>query len=253
MKSSAISTLTPSRMSRSPACPSAPSTARPCLSRAARAGLGFGLNDGSPTTLLGANGGGKTTTLRAICNMVRSTGAIEFDGAPLTGRSTENIVRLGIAHVPQGRGTFTTMTVEENLQLGAITRNDKAGVISDIERMYDHFPVLKERHTQQAGTLSGGEQQILPVARALMPHARVMLLDEPSFGLAPLIVRDLFKILGKINRDDKVTILVVEQNAHLALELADQAYVIETGRIVMSGSAAEIANNEDVRKSYLGY
>ena len=210
-------------------------------------GLEFGLNEGSLTTLLGANGAGKTTTLRAICNMVRSTGSIEFDGAALTGRSTESIVRLGIAHVPQGRGTFTTMTVEENLQLGAITRKDKAGVVSDIERMYDHFPVLKERHTQQAGTLSGGEQQMLAVARALM------LLDEPSFGLAPLVVRDLFKILGKINREDKVTILVVEQNAQLALELADKAYVIETGRIVMSGSAAEIANNEDVRKSYLGY
>ena len=210
-------------------------------------GLEFGLNEGSMTTLLGANGAGKTTTLRAICNMVRSTGAIEFEGASLVGRSTENIVRLGIAHVPQGRGTFTTMTVEENLQLGAITRGDKANVTSDIDRMYAHFPVLKQRHTQQAGTLSGGEQQMLAVARALM------LLDEPSFGLAPIIVRDLFKILGKINREEKVTILVVEQNAQLALEIADQAYVIETGRIVMSGKANEIAGNEDVRKSYLGY
>jgi len=141
-------------------------------------GLEFGLNEGSLTTLLGANGAGKTTTLRAICNMVRSTGSIEFEGAPLTGRSTENIVRLGIAHVPQGRGTFTTMTVEENLQLGAITRKDKAGVLSDIERMYDHFPVLKERHTQQAGTLSGGEQQMLAVARALMLRPRLMLLPK---------------------------------------------------------------------------
>ena len=199
-------------------------------------GLSFSLNEGSLTTLLGANGAGKTTTLRAICNMVRSTGAIEFEGKPLSGKSTENVVRLGIAHVPQGRGTFTTMTVEENLQLGAITRNDKKGVVADIERMYEHFPVLKERHTQQAGTLSGGEQQMLAVARALMLRPRLMLLDEPSFGLAPLIVRDLFKILGKINREDKVTILVVEQNAQLALELADQAYVIETGRIVMSGT-----------------
>ncbi len=216
-------------------------------------GLEFALNQGSVTTLLGANGAGKTTTLRAICNMVRSTGAIEFDGAPLAGRSTENIVRLGIAHVPQGRGTFTTMTVEENFQLGAITRKDRAGVVSDIERMYDHFPVLKQRHTQQAGTLSGGEQQMLAVGRALMLRPRLMLLDEPSFGLAPLIVRDLFKILGKINREEKVTILVVEQNAQLALELADKAFVIETGRIVMSGNANEIANNEDVRKSYLGY
>jgi branched-chain amino acid transport system ATP-binding protein len=215
-------------------------------------GLEFSLNEGSVTTLLGANGAGKTTTLRAICNMVRTTGAIEFDGSPLSSRSTENIVRLGIAHVPQGRGTFTTMTVEENLQLGAITRS-KSGVASDIERMYAHFPVLKQRHTQQAGTLSGGEQQMLAVARALMLRPRLMLLDEPSFGLAPLIVRDLFKILGKINREDKVTILVVEQNAQLALEIADQAYVIETGRIVMSGKADEIADNEDVRKSYLGY
>jgi branched-chain amino acid transport system ATP-binding protein len=210
-------------------------------------GLSFSLNEGSLTTLLGANGAGKTTTLRAICNMVRSTGAIEFDGKPLGNRSTENVVRLGIAHVPQGRGTFTTMTVEENLQLG------KANIVSDIERMYSHFPVLKQRYTQQAGTLSGGEQQMLAVARALMLRPRLMLLDEPSFGLAPLIVRDLFGILGKINREDKVTILVVEQNAQLALELADQAYVIETGRIVMSGNAKDIANNEDVRKSYLGY
>jgi branched-chain amino acid transport system ATP-binding protein len=216
-------------------------------------GLEFQLQEGSLTTLLGANGAGKTTTLRAICNMIRSTGSIEFEGNKLTNRSTENIVRLGIAHVPQGRGTFTTMTVEENLQLGAISRKDTKAIDSDIERMYDHFPVLKQRHTQQAGTLSGGEQQMLAVARALMLRPRLMLLDEPSFGLAPLIVRDLFKILGKINREDKVSILVVEQNAQLALELADKAYVIETGRIVMSGTADEIANNEDVRKSYLGY
>jgi branched-chain amino acid transport system ATP-binding protein len=216
-------------------------------------GLEFSLNEGSVTTLLGANGAGKTTTLRAICNMIRSTGNIEFEGKPLAGMSTENVVRLGIAHVPQGRGTFTNMTVEENLQLGAISRSDTKNIPDDIERMYGHFPVLKQRHTQQAGTLSGGEQQMLAVARALMLRPRLMLLDEPSFGLAPLIVRDLFGILGKINREDKVTILVVEQNAQLALELAEQAYVIETGRIVMSGSAKEIADNEDIRKSYLGY
>ncbi|MBV5269955.1 MAG: ABC transporter ATP-binding protein [Afipia sp.] len=216
-------------------------------------GLEFSLNEGSVTTLLGANGAGKTTTLRAICNMIRSTGNIEFDGKPLAGMSTEGVVRLGIAHVPQGRGTFTNMTVEENLQLGAISRSDTKNIPDDIERMYAHFPVLKQRHTQQAGTLSGGEQQMLAVARALMLRPRLMLLDEPSFGLAPLIVRDLFGILGKINREDKVTILVVEQNAQLALELAEKAYVIETGRIVMSGSAKEIADNEDIRKSYLGY
>lgn len=216
-------------------------------------GLELSLNEGTVTTLLGANGAGKTTTLRAICNMIRSTGTIEFEGKPLAGKSTENIVRLGIAHVPQGRGTFTNMTVEENLQLGAISRNDKKAIESDIERMYAHFPVLKQRHTQQAGTLSGGEQQMLAVARALMLRPRLMLLDEPSFGLAPLIVRDLFGILGKINREDKVSILVVEQNAQLALEIAQTAYVIETGRIVMSGNANEIANDENIRKSYLGY
>jgi branched-chain amino acid transport system ATP-binding protein len=216
-------------------------------------GLTFSLEEGSVTTLLGANGAGKTTTLRAICNTVRTTGEIEFDGKPITKMSTENIVKLGIAQVPQGRGTFTRMNVEENLQLGAITRNDKAGIASDIERMYDLFPVLEQRRTQQAGLLSGGEQQMLAVARALMLRPRMLLLDEPSFGLAPLVIRDVFKVLGDINRKDKVTILVVEQNAQLALELADQAYVIETGEIVKSGPAVEIANNEDIRKSYLGY
>lgn len=216
-------------------------------------GMEFSLNEGSMTTLLGANGAGKTTTLRAICNMVRSTGAIEFEGKSLAKRSTESIVQLGIAHVPQGRGTFTTLTVEENLQLGAISRKDTKAIPGDIDKMYNHFPVLKQRRLQQAGTLSGGEQQMLAVARALMLRPRLMLLDEPSFGLAPLIVRDLFGILGKINREEKVSILVVEQNAQLALEIADKAYVIETGRIVMSGTANEIANNEDVRKSYLGY
>jgi len=216
-------------------------------------GLSFSLQEGSVTTLLGANGAGKTTTLRAICNMVRTTGGIEFDGKSITKFSTESIVKLGIAHVPQGRGTFTRMNVEENLQLGAITRGDRAGITSDIERMYDLFPVLRQRRQQQAGLLSGGEQQMLAVARALMLRPRLLLLDEPSFGLAPLVVRDVFRVLGDINRNDKVTILVVEQNAQLALELADQAYVIETGEIVKSGPAVEIANNEDIRKSYLGY
>ena len=216
-------------------------------------GLDLTVETGGVTALLGANGAGKTTTLRALSGMVRTTGEIRLAGRSIAGRPVEDIVRLKVAHVPQGRGTFTTMTVEENLQLGAISRKDKAGIVADMERMYEHFPVLKERYTQQAGTLSGGEQQMLAVARALMLRPRLMLLDEPSFGLAPLVVRDLFKILGKINREDKVTILVVEQNAQLALELADQAYVIETGRIVMSGAAGDIANNEDVRKSFLGY
>jgi len=216
-------------------------------------GLSFSLEEGSVTTLLGANGAGKTTTLRSVCNMIRSTGNIRFDSKSLAGRSTEDIVKLGIAHVPQGRGTFTAMTVEENLQLGAMTRRDKRAIADDIARMYQYFPKLAERSSQQAGTLSGGEQQMLAVARALMLRPRLMLLDEPSFGLAPLVVRDLFAILDRINRDDKVTILVVEQNAQLALAIARQAYVIETGRIVMSGEADTVANNEDIRKSYLGY
>ena len=216
-------------------------------------GVSLSIREGEVTALLGANGAGKTTTLRAVCGMIRTTGTIEFEGRSIAGKSTESIVRLGIAHVPQGRGTFTRMNVEENLLLGAISRSDKAAIADDIEKMYAQFPVLKERRLQQAGLLSGGEQQMLAVARALMLRPRLMLLDEPSFGLAPLVVRDLFGILGKINREENTTILVVEQNAQLALELADQAYVIETGEIVKSGTAAEIAGNEDIRKSYLGY
>jgi branched-chain amino acid transport system ATP-binding protein len=216
-------------------------------------GIEFSLGEGSVTALLGANGAGKTTTLRAICGMVRSTGTIEFEGRSLIGLSTESIVKLGIAHVPQGRGTFTRMNVEENLQLGAITRRDRQAIATDVERMFALFPVLKERRLQQAALLSGGEQQMLAVARALMLRPRLLLLDEPSFGLAPLVVRDLFKTLTQINREEQTTILVVEQNAQLALELADTAYVIETGQIVRSGPAAEIATNEDIRKSYLGY
>jgi branched-chain amino acid transport system ATP-binding protein len=216
-------------------------------------GLDFALDGGKIVTLLGANGAGKTTALRALCGMVRLRGEIRFDGKSLLGRATEDIVRLGIAHVPEGRGTFVRMTVEENLQLGAMVRRGRAAIATDVEKVYAHFPRLKERRAQAAGTLSGGEQQMLAVGRALMLRPRLMLLDEPSFGLAPIIVRDLFKILGKINREDKVTILVVEQNAQLALEIADRAYVIETGRIVMSGKANEIADNEAVRRSYLGY
>jgi len=216
-------------------------------------GISFSLKEGAITALLGANGAGKTTTLRAICNMVRYTGRVEFKGQSLQGSSTEQIVRRGVAHVPQGRGTFGTLTVEENLQLGAMTRKDFAGISADIERMYAHFPVLKERRAQQAGTLSGGEQQMLAIGRALMLRPRLMLLDEPSFGLAPMVVRYLFDILGEINRDDKVSILVVEQNAELALDLANEAYVIETGRIVMSGKAEDIRQNDEIRRSYLGY
>ena len=217
-------------------------------------GVSLRVEAGQVVSIIGPNGAGKSTVFKTVFGLLPAlAGRVLLSGEDVTNRSPAELLRRGMAYVPQGRNVFPLMTVEENLQLGAITRKDKAGVVSDIERMYDHFPVLKQRHTQQAGTLSGGEQQMLAVARALMLRPRLMLLDEPSFGLAPLIVRDLFKILGKINREDKVTILVVEQNAQLALELADQAYVIETGRIVMSGNAAEIANNEDVRKSYLGY
>ena len=216
-------------------------------------GLDFALDDGNIVTLLGANGAGKTTTLRALCGMVRLSGEIRFDGKSLLGRATEDIVRLGIAHVPEGRGTFVRMTVEENLQLGAMVRRGRTAIANDIEQVYAHFPRLKERRAQTAGTLSGGEQQMLAVGRALMLRPRLMLLDEPSFGLAPLIVEELFEILRRLNRDLAVAMLIVEQNAALALDLADHAYLLETGHIVMSGPASEIGKDEAVRRSYLGY
>jgi branched-chain amino acid transport system ATP-binding protein len=215
--------------------------------------VGFEIETGGITTLLGANGAGKTTTLRAICNMVRSEGAIRFEGRDLAGMPTEEIVRLRIAHVPEGRGTFTSLTVDENLRIAAYTRKDKAGVQADLDRVFSYFPRLKERVQQQAGTLSGGEQQMLAIARALMLKPRLMLLDEPSFGLAPLIVVEIFRIMRRINEEEKVSMLLVEQNAALALDLADHAYVLETGRVVMSGPSSVVKNDENVRKSYLGY
>jgi branched-chain amino acid transport system ATP-binding protein len=215
--------------------------------------VGFEIETGGITTLLGANGAGKTTTLRAICNMVRTEGSIRFEGKTITGMATEEIVRLRIGHVPEGRGTFTTLTVDENLRIAAYIRKDKAGVHADLERVFTYFPRLKERLQQQAGTLSGGEQQMLAIARALMLKPRLMLLDEPSFGLAPLIVVEIFRILRLINQEEKVSILLVEQNAALALDLADHAYVLETGKVVMSGPSSIVKNDENVRKSYLGY
>ena len=215
--------------------------------------VSFSLEAGGITTLLGANGAGKTTTLRAICNMVRTQGAIRFDGQPISGRATEDIVRRGVGHVPEGRGTFTNLSVDENLRAAAYTRSDKAAVERDREMVYEYFPILKARLAQQAGTLSGGEQQMLAISRALMLGPRLMLLDEPSFGLAPLIVQEIFRIMRRINSEAKVSMLLVEQNAALALDLADDAYVLETGRVVMSGKAADIKNNEAIRKSYLGY
>ncbi|MGD9950986.1 MAG: ABC transporter ATP-binding protein [Burkholderiales bacterium] len=216
-------------------------------------GIDFAMEEGSITTLLGANGAGKTTTLRALCGMVKTRGQVSFGGERIDGRATEDIVRRGIAHVPDGRGTFVNLTTEENLVLGAYTRRDRAGVAADLERMYGYFPRLKERRDQQAGTLSGGEQQMLAVSRALMLKPRLMLLDEPSFGLAPLIVQELFQILRTVNEKERVSMLVVEQNAAMALGLADRAYLIETGRIVLSGTADEIKQNDAVRRSYLGY
>ncbi len=216
-------------------------------------GVDLELEAGSITALLGSNGAGKTTTLRAICNMVRVTGTIEFDGRALNGLATEGVARRGIAHVPQGRGTFGHLSVEENLQLGAITRRSRREVDADIARAFEHFPILKERRGQQAGLLSGGQQQMLALARSMMLRPRLLLLDEPSFGLAPLVVRETFDRLEEINRAEGVTVLVVEQNAQIALKVADRAYVIETGRIVMAGPAAEIAASDDVRRSYLGH
>jgi branched-chain amino acid transport system ATP-binding protein len=217
--------------------------------------VGFSLEQGGITTLLGANGAGKTTTLRAICNMVRTEGTVSFNGQSIRGRATEAIVRLGVAHVPEGRGTFTTLTVEENLRIAAYTRGSLSGseVRRDLSMVFEYFPRLKERMTQQAGTLSGGEQQMLAVSRALMLRPRLMLLDEPSFGLAPLIVQEIFRILRRINGESKVSMLLVEQNAALALELADHAYVLETGRVVMAGPSSVVKNDENIRKSYLGY
>ena len=215
--------------------------------------LGLNVEEGGITTLLGANGAGKTTTLRSLSGMCRTSGEIRFNGKSIGGRATEDIVRLGIAHVPQGRGTFSRQTVEENLQIGAMTRSGRAEIASDIDRVYGYFPRLKERRTQQAGTLSGGEQQMLAVGRAMMLRPRLMLLDEPSFGLAPLIVEELFGILRTLNRQERVSMLLVEQNASLALDLADHAYLIETGRLVMEGPAQQLRDDENIRKAYLGY
>jgi branched-chain amino acid transport system ATP-binding protein len=216
-------------------------------------GLSFSLEEGGIAAILGANGAGKTTTLRALCNMIRTSGEITLAGERIEKLSTEDIVRRRVAHVPDGRGTFVHLTVEENLQLGAYTRRDRAGAAAGLNAVFGYFPRLAERRRQQAGTLSGGEQQMLAISRALMLQPRLLLLDEPSFGLAPLIVAEIFAIMRAINREQRVAILLVEQNASLALDLASQAYVLETGRIAVSGSANDIRKDETVRRSYLGY
>lgn len=216
-------------------------------------GLSFSVEAGAITTILGANGAGKTTTLRAVCRMVKTSGLVRFDGQRIDGKTTEDIVRLGIAHTPEGRGTFVDLTVEENLRLGAYARRDRTGLAEDYDKVYEYFPVLAQRRRQQAGTLSGGEQQMLAVARALMSRPRLLLLDEPSLGLAPLVVREIFRIVRTINQHERVSVLLVEQNASIALDLAHHAYLLETGRVVMSGPAAELKRNDAIRRSYLGY
>ena len=216
-------------------------------------GLGFAVEAGGITAILGANGAGKTTTLRAVCGMVKTSGSVLFEGQRIDGKATEEIVRLGIAHTPEGRGTFMDLTVQENLRLGAYVRRDRGAIAGDFDRIYGYFPVLGQRQGQQAGTLSGGEQQMLAVARALMSRPRLLLLDEPSLGLAPLLTREIFRIVRAINKDEGVSVLLVEQNAAMALELADHAYLLETGRVVMSGPSADLQRDDSIRRSYLGY
>src|SRR4029077_20147120 len=212
-------------------------------------GIDFTVEQGGVTALLGANGAGKTTTLRAICGMVRTSGEIRLGGERIDGKPTEDIVQCGVAHVPDGRGTFVELTVEENLRLGSYIRRNRHEVAADFERVFGYFPRLRERFRQQAGTLSGGEQQMLAIARALLLRPRLLLLDEPSFGLAPLIVQEIFAIMHRIRADEGVSILLVEQNASLALDIAEQAYLLETGRIVVSGPADETARCEAIRRS----
>jgi len=219
-------------------------------------GIDCRVEEGDVAVVLGANGAGKTTVLRALSGTIPARGRITFDGRTVTGRAAEDVVRLGIGHVPQGRGTLPDLTVEENLRLGAYIRRGrdvKAQVAADIDRWLTVFPRLRDRRRQPAGSLSGGEQQMLAVSRALMLRPRLLLLDEPSLGLAPIVISDLFRVLGEINRELGTTMLIVEQNANLALDLASFAYVLETGRIVRFGTAAELRSDESIRRSYLGY
>ncbi|HWP50017.1 MAG TPA: ABC transporter ATP-binding protein [Candidatus Limnocylindrales bacterium] len=216
-------------------------------------GISFRVEKGGITAILGANGAGKTTTLRAVCGMVQTSGKILLDGHRIDKKATEDIVRLGVGHVPEGRGTFGNLTVEENLRLGGYTRKEKWLMMEDLNRMYEYFPVLGKRRRQLAGTLSGGEQQMLAIARALMLRPRLLLLDEPSLGLAPRIVQEIFRIVRKINQEEGVSVLLVEQNASIALDLADQAFLLETGRVVLSGPSAIFREDDSIRRSYLGY
>jgi branched-chain amino acid transport system ATP-binding protein len=216
-------------------------------------GIDLEIERGAFVALLGANGAGKTSTLRAITGGIKRSGRVSFDGKLLDGSGPEDAARLGIAHVPEGRGTLGSLTVAENLALGAYVRSDRRKIAAREARVIGYFPWIAERKQQPAGTLSGGEQQMLAIARALMLDPQLLLLDEPSLGLAPKIVRDIFALLRAINRDDGVTVLVAEQNATVALEAADSAYVLETGRVATSGPSAELVSNDRIRRSYLGY
>ena len=213
-------------------------------------GVSLTVDEGQIAAVLGANGAGKSTTLRAISNTVRREGTIRFAGRALRG-GPEAVARRGIAHVPEGRGTFSELSVWENLKLGAYTR--RGSLKEDFARIGAYFPWLEERKSQQAGTLSGGEQQMLALARAFMQRPRLLLLDEPSLGLAPLLVTEVFRIVKELNETEGVTVLVVEQNAHIALQIASNAYVLEVGRVALSGPSADLQQHESVRRSYLGY
>lgn len=215
-------------------------------------GISLEINEGEIVTLIGANGAGKSTTLRTISGLLKpKTGTIEFEGKNIAGMPAQNIVKAGISQVPEGRRVFAEMTVMENLELGAFIRKDKAGIAKDLKMVFERFSRLEERVNQQAGTLSGGEQQMLAMGRALMSRPRLLLLDEPSMGLAPLLIREIFSIIQDINKAG-TTVLLVEQNANMALSIANRAYVLETGRITLSGDAKELAASEEVRKAYLG-
>jgi branched-chain amino acid transport system ATP-binding protein len=214
-------------------------------------GVSLAVEQGQIVAVLGANGAGKTTTLRSISGTVKRSGQILFDGKPLGRRGPESVARLGVAHVPEGRGTFAEMSVEENLKLGAYVK--RGSIDDDVARVSAYFPWIGTRLDQHAGTLSGGEQQMLALARALMSHPRMLLLDEPSLGLAPIVTREIFRIVSELNEKDGLTVLVVEQNAAIALEVASYAYVLEVGKVAVSGPSEELARNESVRKSYLGY
>ena len=220
---------------------------------AALHGVSLSVEEGEVVAILGANGAGKTTTLRAVCGMVRTAGQITFAGRSIAGRSPEGVARLGVAHVPEGRGLFTELTVWENIRMGAVGRGGQKAVRENGERVLGYFPWMAQRRDQQAGTLSGGEQQMLALVRALVSRPKLLLLDEPSLGLAPTITRELFAIVKRLNEEEGLTVLVVEQNAMIALETASRAYVLEVGKVAVAGESDELKRHEGVRKSYLGY